>query len=424
MKKSKTLYCILAIFILLITFNVTTYAKEPKIDSGSALLIETNTGRVLYDKNADKIKYPASTTKILTAILVLEKCKLDEIATVSNSALESIPTGYVTCNLQPGEELKIEDLLYALMVKSANDAAVVLAEHIAGSVDNFSEMMNSKAKELGCENTHFVNPNGIHSKDHYTTAHDLYLMANYAMKNEMFRKLVSSTSYTLPATNKYSNTDRTFTTTNELLIVNNNTRDDNYYYKHAIGIKTGYTKQAGNCIVAGAVRDNLSFIAVILDGGTTDNGLSERYLDTIHLFDYAYDNFTLTKIKNENNVVKTIEIENATKETKNLDLLIKDSITVINNKETNTENLLPEITLNADLKAPITKGDTVGSIKYVVDDIAYNSDLLAASDVIQKPNYSTLILVIGLILLFLGIFITFFSKKNHRKKYKRRARRY
>ena len=244
------------------------------------------------------------------------------------------------------------------------------------------------------------------------------------MKNEMFRKLVSSTSYTLPATNKYPNTDRTFTTTNELLIVNNNTRDDNYYYKHAIGIKTGYTKQAGNCIVAGAVRDDLSFIAVILDGGTTDNGLSERYLDTIHLFDYAYDNFTLTKIKNENNVVKTIEIENATKETKNLDLLIKDSITVINNKETNTENLLPEITLNADLKAPITKGDTVGSIKYVVDDIAYNSDLLAASDVIQKPNYSTLILVIGLILLFLGIFITFFSKKNHRKKYKRRARRY
>lgn len=420
MKKTKFLSCIL-VFLTVICFFCTSYAKEPSIDSGAALLIEINTGRILYEKNAYKRMYPASTTKILTAILVLENCNLDDIVTVSVNALETVPTGYVTAPLQPGEEMSVEDLLYALMVKSANDAAVALAEHVSGSVEEFSKLMNNKAKELGCKDTHFVNPNGIHDSEHYTTAYDLYLMANYGMKNETFKKLVSTTSYTLPATNQYPNADRTFTTTNEIIKVNNNNRADNYYYKYAIGIKTGYTKQARNCLVSAAVRDELSFISVILDGGTTDEGLSERYLDTIELFDYAYDNFTLTKLKDANNVVKTIEIENASKETKNLDLLIKDSITVINNKDTNTDEILPEITLNSDLRAPIKKGDTVGTIKYVVDDIEYTSELLAGSDCEEKPDYSTILLVIGIILLLFSFMI--FPKKNKRKKSRKKGRR-
>ena len=420
MKKNKIISCILA-FFMVICFFIGSYAKEPNIDSGAALLVETNTGRILYEKNAYKRMYPASTTKILTAILVLENCNLNDIATVSINALESIPTGYVTAPLQPGEEMSIKDLLYALMVKSANDAAVVLAEHVSGSIEQFSNLMNNKAKELGCKDTHFVNPNGIHDNEHYTTAYDLYLMANYGMKNETFRKLVSTTSYTLPATNQYPNEDRTFPTTNEILKVNNNNRADNYYYKYAIGIKTGYTKQARNCLVSAAVRDELSFISVILDGGTTDEGLSERYLDTIELFDYAYDNFTLTKIKDANNVVKTIEIENASKETKNLDLLIKDSITVINNKETDTNNILPEINLNSELKAPISKGDTVGTIKYIVDDIEYTSDLLAGSDCEEKPDYSSLFLILGISLLVFSILIL--PKKHRRKKSRKRSKR-
>ncbi len=420
MKKTKILSCIL-VFLTVVCFFCTCYAKEPNIDSGAALLVETNTGRILYEKNAYKKMYPASTTKILTAILILENCNLDDIATVSPNALELIPTGYVTAPLQPGEEMSVKDLLYALMVKSANDAAVVLAEHVSGSIEEFSELMNNKAKELGCKNTHFVNPNGIHNSEHYTTAYDLYLMANYSMKNEIFRKLVSTTSYTLPATNQYPNADRTFTTTNEILKVNNNNRADNYYYKYAIGIKTGYTKQARNCLVSAAVRDNLSFISVILDGGTTDDGLSERYLDTINLFNYAYDNFTLTKLKDANNVVKTIEIDNASKETKNLDLLIKDSITVINNKETNTDEILPEINLISDLKAPIKKGDSVGTIKYTVDNIEYTSELLAGSDCEEKEDYSTLVLTFGIILLIISFMIL--PKKKRKKKSKKKIRR-
>lgn len=418
----KIIFVLLIIFIFNIAFSNFAFAQVPNIDSGAAILIETTTGRVLYEKNAYEKMYPASTTKIMTAILTLENCKLSDTAIVSSNALESIPNGYVTVNLQIGEELTIKDLLYALMVKSANDAAVVLAEHISGSVENFSVLMNEKAKELGCQNTNFVNPNGIHNENHYSTAYDLSLIAKHCMKNEIFRKIVSTTSYTLPATNKYESSDRTFSNTNLLIMTNNNNRPDNYYYKNAIGIKTGYTSQAKNCLVAGSLRDGLEFISVILDAGFTDTGLSVRYLDTISLFDYGYNNFTLTRVKESNNVIETIEIPKATKETKYLDLLIKDDITVINNKSTDMNSISPQIELNENLIAPISKGDVVGSIKYVVDDIEYSSDLLAGSNV-EKSDISTILIVIGLIILVFALIIFPGIKRKRKKKTKKRVQK-
>ena len=413
----KFIFTILIIFIINIAFSTFVFAQTPEIGSGAAILIETTTGRILYEKNAYEKMYPASTTKILTAILTLENCKLSNTAIVSPNALESVPNGYVTVNLQIGEELTIKDLLYALMVKSANDAAVVLAEHISGSVENFSVLMNEKAKELGCKNTNFVNPNGIHDENHFSTAYDLSLIAKYCMKNEIFRKIVSTTSYTLPSTNKYESNDRTFSNTNLLIMTNNNNRPDNYYYKNAIGIKTGYTSQAKNCLIAGSLRDNLEFISVVLSSGFTETGLSQRYIDTISLLDYGYNNFTLTKVKEANNVVETIEIPKATKETKNLDLLIQDNITVINNKTTDVNNISPQIELNENLIAPILKGDVIGTIKYVVDDIEYSSNLLAANDV-EKFNFSTILIIIGLIIIV--IVLMFFPKVKSKKKKRKR----
>ena len=212
-------------------------------------------------------------------------------------------------------------------------------------------MMNKKAEEIGCTGTHFVNPNGIHDDAHYTTAYDLYLMAKYGMQNETFRTLVSTTSYTLPATNKHPEADRSFSNSNELL----NKNSKNYYYSNAIGIKTGTTSQAGDCLVAQSSRDGLDFISVVLDSGTTSDGLSGRFMDTKELFDYAYDNFTLTKVTEENSLIDTVEIENATKETKNLDLLIDKEITIINKKDLNVDQIIPEIKLNENLEAPINK---------------------------------------------------------------------
>ena len=425
LKHMKKIIISLLIFIILITFNLSTYAAENiSIKSGAGLLVERSKGKVLFDKNAYEKMYPASTTKILTAIVVLENTKLDDMATVSKNALETIPNGYVTCNLQIGEELSVKDLMYALMVKSANDAAVVLAEHVGGSVEGYSDMMNKKAKEIGCKNTHFVNPNGIHNANHYTTAYDLYLMAEYALSFEYtneFRDFVSKTSYTLPATNMYPAEDRSFTTTNELIKINNNNRKDNYYYKNALGIKTGHTSQAGYCLVSSSSRDNLEFISVILDGGFDENGLSERYTETIKLFNFGYDNFTLTKLKEENNIIDTITVEKATKETATLNLLIKDEITVINDKSTDIDKIEPKIELKENIIAPIAKGEVLGTITYVVDDIEYKSELLAEHDV-EKFDITFELIVTGVFLLIIG-FLLLVSRELSSRNYKKKKRK-
>ena len=402
------LFCLMIIGIQSISF-----ADEPNLNSEAAILVEVSTGRIIYEKNSTKQMFPASTTKVLTAILVIENCELDEIVTVRESALSNIPSGYVTCNLQVGEQLTVKDLLYALMIPSANDAAYVLAEYVAGSVEDFSVMMNNKARDLGCKTTHFVNPNGIHEDSHYSTAYDLYLIADYAMKNEFFRNLVAATEYTLPATEKYPSEDRILKTTNELL--NENSRK--YYYKNAIGIKTGYTSKAGNCLIGGASRDGLEFIAVVLNGGTTNEGLNSRYVDSKKLFEYAYDNFTLTKIIEKGSVVQTLEIENGTKETKHLDLVIDETITVVNNKSIDMNSVIPEINLKETLESPIAAGETIGTIKYKVDDIEYSAKLLAKTNV-EKVDYSIYLILASAILLLIAFSMLKSSKKKTRKRRK------
>ena len=215
---------------------------------------------------------------------------------------------------------------------------------------------------------------------------------------------------TLPATNKHSEADRSFTTTNELI----NPDSGDSFYSNAIGIKTGFTSQAGNCLVAESSRDGLDFIAVVLNAEDSKS----RYTDCKTLFDYAYDNFTLTKIKEKNTLIDTIEIENGTKETKNLDLLIDETITVINNKSIDMNQIIPEINLNENLTAPISSGDIVGSIKYKVDDIEYSANILAGSDVIPQTDFSIFILISGILLLLIAISILGKKKTKKRKKRK------
>lgn len=393
---------ILLLMLLIISIQTISFADEVSVKSKAAILVEVSTGRILYEKNSIEKMWPASTTKIMTAILVIEKCNLNDMVTVSQTAISNIPSGYVTCDLQVGEEISVKDLLNALMIKSANDAAYVLAEHVGGSIDGFSDLMNRKARELGCTGTHFVNPNGIHDDRHYSTAYDLYLIATYAMKNQTFRELVSQIEAVLPSTNMYPNEDRILKTTNALI-----NPDSTNYYKNAIGIKTGYTSQAGNCLVSEASRDGLEFISVVLNG--------DRFPDSIQLFDYAYDNFTLTKVKEKNTVVDTIEIENATKETKMLDMIIDESITVINNKSIDVNQIIPEIKLKEELLAPIKSGEVIGTIKYKVDDIEYSAKLLAKTDV-EEQTYYSVIIFIGVVLLIISFLLLSTRRKNKKKK--------
>lgn len=304
------------------------------------------------------------------------------------------------------------------MVGSSNDAAIVLAEHVSGSQEEFSNLMNAKAQELGCTNSNFINPNGVHNENHYSTAHDLALIAKYAMQNEEFRKLVSTTSYKLPATAKYEREDRLFTTTNSLLIVNNNDRADNYYYKYAIGVKTGFTTPAGNCLIAASSKDGFELLTVVLGSTQTSQGLSQRYLDTISMFNYGYSNYFMREVAKEGTVVQTTLISNATKDTKKLDLALSKDVTVLIKKEDKNTNLLPTVSLNENLKTPIKKGDVVGNVKYTVEGITYEADLLANSDV--KPSRIFIKILIFVVLIFIGFLylkIKQKEKKNRRIKY-------
>lgn len=380
--------------IVLLSNNFSVYADELSIDAKSALIVETNTGKVIYEKDMEEQNYPASVTKILTAILTIENCDLDDVATVSQNAISQIPSGYVVAPLFVGEQMKIKDLLYALMLKSANDSAYVLAEHVGGSIDGFSEMMNNKAKELGCKNSNFVNPNGTHDTNHYTTAYDMYLIANYAMKNETFAEIVSTYKYTLPATNKYPYRDRIMENTNNFI----NPKDP-YYNNIVKGIKTGTTTQAGNCLITASSENGLEIITVILGAKTGDSKFSE----TSKMIKYAYDNYTYTELQKKGDIIKNIDVEKATEKTKNLNLVISDDITVLNNINIKVDEIEPEIVLKENITAPIKQGEEIGTVKWNVDGLEYTAKLLAEHDVELKTYYIEILIGVGSCALLLMI---------------------
>jgi D-alanyl-D-alanine carboxypeptidase (penicillin-binding protein 5/6) len=418
MKLKKKISILLVLIVVTnFLFCVNVFGSEPNVSAEAIYSAELSTGKVLFEKNSHEKMYPASTTKVMTALLVIENCELTDTATASYNAISIIPSGYSTANIQVGETLTIEDLLYALMLPSANEAANVLAEHVAGSIASFATMMNTRAEELGCENTHFVNANGIHNEDHYSTAYDLYLIAKEAMKSDTFRKIVSTTSYTLPATEQYSTNDRVLKNTNQLLHVNKSSKADNYYYKYCIGIKTGFTTQAQNCLISASSKDGLEIINVVLGAGSTEDNLSVRYLDSIELFNNAYNNYALTTIKNANDIVKTIEIKNGTRDTKNLDILSKDDITVFHSVDIDVQSIEPEVELYSDIKAPIAKGDIIGTATYKIDDLEYTTELLAGDDVEKSETLNILLIIIGVICLLLAMRI---MPKKHGKRTKKR----
>lgn len=427
MKKSfinKLIISLLLFLSLIMFFSPFVNAEEetvPDISSPSALLMDYSSGKILYEKNIYEKRYPASLTKIMTAIIVLENCNLSDIATVSYDAVMSLSSGYVTANLQVGEELTVEQLLYVLMVGSSNDAAIVLAEHISGSVEEFANLMNQKAKELGCTSTNFVNPNGAHDENHYSTAYDLALMAKYAMQNDTFRTLVSATSYSLPTTNKYDREDRIFRTTNSLLQLDNSDRADNYYYKYATGIKTGFTTPAGNCLIASANKNDLELITVVLGSGQTESGLSQRYLDTLSLFNYGYKTYMLKAVANTGEIVQTINVKGATKKTKKLNISVANDVYALIKQSDKNSSVLPEITLNENLKAPIKKGDIVGSVKYNIEGIDYTENLLADSDV-KKSKFLLELIIFIIILLIVWSYIKNKRIKNKKKRLKNKYR--
>ena len=266
----------------IVTTNGTDgWPQASDISSTAAIVMETSTNTVLYSKNADQPLYPASAVKIMTCLLALENSSLDEQVTMTATGVSGVTDGGANISSQLDEVFTMEQCLYAIMVASANDIALQVAEHVGGSVDTFVQNMNTRAQELGCTNTVFTNPTGLPDENQHTTAHDMALIMETAMTNETFRTIAATTSYTLPATN-VSGGERVLT--NSFTMINN---ASDGYYEPCIGGKEGYTEASGSTLVCEASKNNMNLVCVVLNGasGVTDD-------EAIALLNYGFDNFS------------------------------------------------------------------------------------------------------------------------------------
>lgn len=260
------------------SFGIENLSGAPDIVAESAVVMDPSSGAVLYGKDPDTTHYPASITKVMTALLAIENCKMSDVITYSDSAVNGIEAGSSTAGINVGAKLTVEDSLYALMLVSANEAAAAIAEHVSGSTAEFAKLMTQRARELCCTHTQFKNPHGLPDKKHVTTAHDMGLILREAMKHEEFRKISGTISYTLKKSDTLTDTLELW---NHAKILRKGT---DYYYKYAEGAKTGFTQVALNTLVTFAKKDNIELICVVLK----DQGADNSYKDTARLFDWAF----------------------------------------------------------------------------------------------------------------------------------------
>lgn len=264
------------------------------ITAESAIVMEINTGTILYEKNIHDKHYPASITKIMTTLLCLENASLTDTVTFSENAINSIEPGSSHLWIAPNEQISMEDCLYGIMLMSANEACNGVAEHVAGSIEAFVDMMNNKAASLGCKNTHFANPNGLWREDHYTSAYDMALIASAAMKNSVFRKITGTKTYSIPKTNL--NKKRGLYNKHNMLYPITYPK---YGYEYCIGGKTGYTNIARWTLVTFAKKDDLEIVSVVMKTAGPPNTEPNEYTDTIKLMNYAIENYEKHPLKND-----------------------------------------------------------------------------------------------------------------------------
>lgn len=358
---------ITAIILAIILFTSTYSAAlagdfEPEIGAPSGILIDANNGDVLWEKNPDEKRQIASTTKITTAIVAIERKSLDDIVTVNEDVFREPVYGI---KLKVGEVMTMRDLLYALMLNSANDAAIAIAGHVSGSVEEFAKLMSSEAARIGARNTNFVNPHGLAKGDkpHYSTARDLAKIASYAMKNEEFIKLVSTKEWKLnradpKAINVVQNRDKLL-----------------WSYPGATGIKTGFTKAAGYCLVSSAKRGDVSLIAVILGADSQDS----VFIQSAALLEYGFGLYGEKRLITEDRVYKTVK----TKYGHKIDLVAESAVDkVVRYSAETTET----VTVSKDILLPISKGTVLGQVAVYQSGKQIATSRLIANNDINKPT--------------------------------------
>ena len=380
MKKFKIFSIFLVILIvfsnqlLAVDNSSVEQADVPTINSRAAIVYDRNSGTILYGKNENEKRKMASTTKIMTCIVVLENSDLDTIVTVSSKAAG---TGGSRLGLHTNDKISVTNLLYGLMLCSGNDAAVALAEHVGGSVQGFADLMNKKALELGLSSTHFVTPHGLDNNDHYTTAYELAIITNYALENETFRKFVGTKSISITI-NNYS---KTLTNTNELL----------GYWDGVYGVKTGFTNGANRCLVTAVKRNNMDLICIVLGADTKKN----RTQDSINLIEYVFSNYSPFNLKEkinsefENWKLCNSNSFNVSKGVSNdlepyLENLNYDFLPLTSNQ---IQNLSIYIYCDYNFTAPLASDSILGYLSVYVDDKNIITLRIFNKNLIEKKSY-------------------------------------
>ncbi len=261
------------------------WPSGPSVYAESAIVIEASTGLILYEKNINDTHYPASITKIMSALLAIENSSLGDVVTFSKEAIFDVDLDSSRIGIDVGEQLTMQQSLYAILLESANEVTYAIAEHVSGTMPEFAQLMTERAKSIGCLNTNFVNPHGLHDSEHYTTAYDMALITREAMKNETFRKIFATRTSQIPPTNIQSET-RYLRNHHKFVL------KQDYLYDDCIGGKTGYTSISKFTLVSVAKRGDLELICVIMK----DDSNEHQYTDTQKLFDFAFDNFSIYPI--------------------------------------------------------------------------------------------------------------------------------
>lgn len=349
-------------------------SSELTLTAESAILMDATTGKILYEKNSRTKQYPASITKLMTILLALEHGSLEDEITFSHDAVFSIEPGSAHIAIQEGEILTLEQVLYGIMLRSANECANAAAEYVDGSMEKFAEHMTARAKELGCENTNFVNANGLFDENHYTTAYDMALIAQELLKNETYRSMMSNTYYLIPPTNKQPE-ERPLHGQHQML--NENSL---YYYEPAEGGKTGYTVEAQNTLVTYAKQGDTELIAVVLKC----NG-AQHYVDTKTLFEYGFANYQTVKAFSAADLTQNVAITETYKDkTTTLDTIAvapASDVYVTIPKNATIENITKAVDCPESASVPVAVGDKLGIVV-----LSLNGEALATVDLTAQKE--------------------------------------
>lgn len=349
-------------------------SSELTLTAESAILMDATTGKILYEKNSRTKQYPASITKLMTLLLALEHGSLEDEITFSHDAVFSIEPGSAHIAIQEGEILTLEQVLYGIMLRSANECANAAAEYVDGSMEKFAEHMTARAKELGCENTNFVNANGLFDENHYTTAYDMALIAQELLKNETYRSMMSNTYYLIPPTNKQPE-ERPLHGQHQML--NENSL---YYYEPAEGGKTGYTVEAQNTLVTYAKQGDTELIAVVLKC----NG-AQHYVDTKTLFEYGFANYQTVKAFSAADLTQNVAITETYKDkTTTLDTIAvapASDVYVTIPKNATIENITKAVDCPESASVPVAVGDKLGTVV-----LSLNGEALATVDLTAQKE--------------------------------------